>query len=492
MSDRGEGLAQQRLAKLERLRDRGIEPYPPRYRRTHTNQEAVALFTEQAKEEANIGEVSVAGRITSSRDMGKATFLDLRDGSGKIQLYLRSDQVSKEIYDLLKDIDLGDFIGARGKLFRTRTGEVTVHVHEIVLLAKSLRPPPEKWHGLIDVEKRYRQRYLDLISSEEVRNIFRVRSRVIAAIRHFLDERDFMEVETPILLPVAAGAMAKPFITHHEALDQDLYLRIATELHLKRLIIGGIDKVYEIGRVFRNEGISTKHNPEFTTLESYEAYADYNDVMTMVENMVAHIAHEVAGTLKMPLGEDVIDFTPPWRRAYLRDEIKAKSGIDFEDYQDADSLKRAMQDKGIEVEPNASRGRLIDKLLSTFVEPTLIQPTFLMDYPVDMSPLAKRKADNPRFVERFEGFAGGMEIANAFTELNDPLDQQERFMEQERLRSQLGDEETERMDEDFLVALEHGMPPTGGLGMGVDRLVMLLTNQKSIREVILFPQLRSR
>ncbi|MBM3132130.1 MAG: lysine--tRNA ligase, partial [Chloroflexi bacterium] len=374
----------------------------------------------------------------------------------------------------------------------TRTGEITVQASEYTLLSKSLQPLPEKWHGLTDVEKRYRQRYLDLISSEEVRRIFEVRSKAISAMRRFLDGQGFMEVETPVLQPIAAGALAKPFTTHHHALDRDLYLRIATELHLKRLIIGGFEKVYEIGRVFRNEGISIKHNPEFTTLECYQAYADYHDMMELVENMVSSIAKEVTGTTQAKFGETTIDFTPPWPRMTLRDAIKGRSGIDFEEFPDAHSLEAKIRESGLPVDHGLSWAKLVDHLLSETVERHLIQPTFLIDYPVDLSPLAKRKPGDDRFVERFEGFCGGMEIANAFSELNDPIDQRGRFADQERMRAEFGDEEVERTDADFLTALEHGMPPTGGLGVGIDRLIMILTGQHSIREVILFPQLRTK
>ena len=493
MADRGEDINRQRLAKLERVRNQNIDPYPTSYRRTHTIQKAVELFEKRRPKAHSVRPRprSLAGRIIARRGMGKATFLDIRDGSGKIQVYLRKDRL-RENYNLLRDLDIGDFIGVRGNLFRTATGETTVDANELILLTKSLRPLPEKWHGLADVEKRYRQRYLDLLTNESTRRTFSIRARVISAMRRFLDKRGFLEVETPMLLPVAAGAMARPFVTHHQALDRELYLRIATELHLKRLIIGGLDKVYEIGRIFRNEGIDTQHNPEFTSLESYEAYADYNDVMNMVEEMVHLIALEVVGDAKATFGDHIIDFSPPWRRAYLLEEIRDRSGIDIEDYPDVESLSSVMAEKGVQVEPPITRGRLIDKLLSEFVEPHLIQPTFLVDYPIETSPLAKQKRDNPKLVERFEGFVGGMEIANAFTELNDPIEQRNRFLAQEEIRATLGDEEVDRLDEEFLVALEHGMPPTGGLGMGIDRLVMFLTNQQSIREVILFPQLRSK
>jgi lysyl-tRNA synthetase class 2 len=494
MADRKEEITEQRLTKLSRIRSRNIEPYPHRYRRTHTTQEAATLFQERESGNAEGPEVNVAGRITAHRSMGKATFLDLRDGSGKIQVYFRTNNLTDDKYQLLHDLDIGDFIGVRGRVFRTRTGEITVEASDFTILSKSLQSLPEKWHGLTDVEKRYRQRYLDLISNEEARNIFVVRSRAIAAIRRFLNERGFIEVETPVLLPVAAGAMARPFSTHHHTLEEDLYLRIALELYLKRLIIGGLDKVYEIGRIFRNEGISIKHNPEFTMLESYEAYADYNDVMEMVEQMVCYVAGEVLGSEQVSFGQDIVDMSRPWRRVNLRDELIDKCGVDFLDdkYRDLSALREEVVRLGVEVERNMSWGRMIDKLFSTFVEPDLIQPTFVIDYPVEISPLAKTKPDDPRLVERFECFIGGIEIANAFTELNDPVEQRKRFEEQEQLRSLLGDEEVERMDEDFLVALEHGMPPTGGMGVGIDRLVMALTNQRSIREVILFPQLRTK
>jgi len=359
------------------------------------------------------------------------------------------------------------------------------------LLAKSLQPLPEKWHGLSDIDKRFRQRYLDLISNTEVREIFQIRSQVISAIRHFLNQRGFIEVETPVLQPAAGGALAQPFTTHHHALDQDFYLRIALELHLKRLIIGGLDKVYELGRIFRNEGISTKHNPEFTMLESYEAYADYRDVMKMLEEMVAKVCQQVLGTHRVKFGDEIISFKPPWPQLSLREAIKKHSGIDFRQFPDADSLRAEMLKLDIEVDPQKDRGRLVDELIATFVEPKLIQPTILIDYPVEMSPLAKTKADDNQLVERFEAFAGGIEIANAFTELNDPVEQRERFVSQQKQRHPEG-EPVETIDQDFLLALEHGMPPSGGLGVGIDRLVMLLTNQHSIREVILFPQLKEK
>jgi lysyl-tRNA synthetase class 2 len=486
MTSRLERIAEQRRQKLERLRKRGINPYPYGYKRTHTTEQALKLLKQ--KEGAAVG---IAGRIMANRPMGKISFLDLRDGSGKIQLCFYKDRLSHQRLALFQELDIGDIIGVRGKLFKTKSGEPTVEVEDFTLLAKSLQPLPEKWHGLSDVEIRYRQRYLDLIANTEAREIFRVRSQVITAIREFLNRRGFLEVETPVLQPSAGGALARPFTTHHHALDQDFYLRIAPELHLKRLIIGGFDKVYELGRIFRNEGVSTKHNPEFTMLESYEAYADYKDIMKMVEKMVSEISRQVTGGDSVKFGEETIKFKPPWPRLELRQAIKKYGGIDFEDYPDAKSLLAAMQKLKMEVDPKKDRGKLIDDLISTFVEPKLIQPTFLVDYPVEMSPLAKTKPKNKRLVERFEAFAGGMEIANAFTELNDPIEQRERFITQQKGRKTEADVE-ETIDQDFLLALEYGMPPAGGLGVGIDRLVMVLTGQQSIREVILFPQLKEK
>jgi lysyl-tRNA synthetase class 2 len=491
MPDREEGLLGSRIAKLNHLRQRGIDPYPPRFQRTGDAATAIARFeAAEASGRPVPGELSLAGRIASMRVMGRAAFLDLQDGSGTIQSLLRQNLLEED-YELLKDLDLGDFLGVTGPIIRTRTGQVTIEAHKVTLLSKTMRPLPEKWHGLRDIEIRYRQRYLDLISNPEVKAVYVQRSRIINGIRSFLNQRGFLEVDTPILVPVAAGAHARPFATYHNALDQQLYLRIATELYLKRLIVGGFDKVYELGRVFRNEGIDQDHNPEFTLLESYEAYADYNDVMQMVEEMVYSIAQEVRGTMQIPFGEHVIDFTPPWQRVQLREELFHRSGIDLEGYLDGASLAHRANELGLEVNPRESRGRLIDKLISTFVEPHLVQPTFLLDYPETMSPLAKAKPDAPGYVERFEAFAAGMEIANSYSELNDPAVQRERFEAQENIRRLYQDDEVDRKDEDFLLALEYGMPPTGGLGMGIDRLVMLLTGQSTIRDVVLFPQMRT-
>jgi lysyl-tRNA synthetase class 2 len=493
MPDKEDGLLASRQIKLNRLRQSGIDPYPPRYTRTHEAADAISEFEQcESNQQTSIEQksVSIAGRIVSIRTMGKASFLDIRDSSCTIQTLLRQNNLGSA-YDTLKDLDIGDFLGVTGNIIRTRTGQITVDADEYIVLSKGMRPLPEKWHGLKDVEIRYRQRYLDLIANPEVKDTFTQRSQIIKGIRNFLDCRGFVEVDTPIMVPVAAGAHARPFVTHHNALDQQLYLRIATELYLKRLIVGGFDKVYELGRVFRNEGIDQDHNPEFTLLESYEAYADYNIVMQMVESMVSTIAKDVRGTTQVTFGEHIIDFEPPWDKLLLREELKKRSGIDIDDCPDSESLTREARAKGIDVGQLESRGRLIDKLLSTFVEPHLIQPTFLLDYPEDMSPLAKGKLDQPGYVERFEAFAAGMEIANSYTELNDPAIQRDRLESQESIRELYDDEEVDRKDEDFLTSLEYGMPPTGGLGMGIDRLVMLITGQSSIRDIVLFPQMRT-
>ena len=482
-----------RVTKLARIRANGLDPYPARFHRTFDSATATALFEELEETDPpdeRLQNVSLAGRITSMRTMGKAAFLDLQDASGSIQALLRQNNL-EDGFDLLKNLDIGDHLGVRGNLIRTRTGQVTIDALELTVTAKGMRPLPEKYHGLRDVETRYRQRYLDLIANQdEVMPVFVLRSKVIRGIRRFLDDRGFLEVDTPVLVPVAAGAHAKPFVTHHNALDQQLYLRIATELYLKRLIIGGFDKVYEIGRVFRNEGIDQDHNPEFTLLESYEAYADYNDIMEMVEQMVSTIAIEVNGSTKVIIGEDVIDFAPPWQRVSLREELEKRSGVDLESYND-DALRQKAGEVGIDTKVLESRGRLIDKLLSTFVEPHLIQPTFVLDYPEEMSPLAKAKPDSPGYVERFEAFAFGTEIANSYSELNDPKIQRERFETQAQIQRLYENEEVDRQDDDFLTAMEYGMPPTGGLGIGIDRLVMLLAGQPSIRDVLLFPQMRT-
>ena len=477
-----------RIKKIEDLREKNIDPFPAQFLRTHTSLQSIREF-DKSEEESDI-KVTVGGRITARRGMGKATFIDLRDAQGQIQLLVRKNNLGED-YDLLNYIDIGDWLGATGSLFKTRTGEITVQVNSFQILCKAIRSLPEKWHGLTDVETRFRQRYLDLIANEQAVISARSRSKLISTMRQYMDNKGFMEVETPILVPIAAGGMAKPFTTHHNAMNRELHLRIATALHLKRLIVGGLEKVYEIGRVFRNEGLDQQHNPEFTTMESYEAFSDYNDVMVMVEELVSLLAGEITGSSKVSYGDDVLDFTPPWPRLNLREKIISESGIDFLQHEDIQSLKNAMQSIGIDVSNQVSWGGLLDKLISDKVEPTLTQPCFLVDYPLAMSPLAKKSAHDNRIVERFEGFVSGMEICNAFTELNDPIDQRYRFEEQEELHKQFSTEDMDRLDEDFLIAVEHGMPPTGGLGMGIDRLAMILTNNQSIREVILFPQMRT-
>jgi lysyl-tRNA synthetase class 2 len=485
-------LIAQRMEKLQRIRARGIDPYPPRVTRTHTAEEAIAAFEEweRAGASGDAPQVSVAGRVTARRDMGKAAFMDLRDGTGRLQAFFKRD-VLGDAFEHLDDFDLGDFMGVSGPLMRTRAGEVSVEVREFSMLSKALRPPPEKWHGIEDIEIRYRQRYLDLMGNPDVREIFRTRARVIAWIRRYLDDRGFIEVDTPVLQAEAGGAAATPFVTHHRALDQDFYLRISLELHLKRLIIGGFDRVYEMSRIFRNEGVSWKYNPEFTMLETYEAYADYQQVAAMVEEMVSGIARDVLGSTVIRFGEHEIELAPPWRRVTMREALIEHAGIDFEEFRTRDALLAELQRRKIEVDPGWSWSRLLDEAVSVYVEPKLIQPTFLLDYPKEISPLAKSKAGEPGIVERFEVFMAGFEIGNAYSELNDPVDQRERFETQARLAA-AGIEEVETLDEDFLVALEHGMPPTGGFGMGIDRLVMILTGNTSIREVILFPQLRRK
>ena len=483
---------QQRMLKLKRLRERGIVPYPSRARRSHTAAEAIAAFEQAEASGSESPTVQVTGRLRAIRVMGRSTFAHIEDGSGRLQIYLKRDEVGDEAYEMFKrDLDLGDFIGVEGYLFRTRTGEVTVRVQSFELLAKALHPLPEKWHGLRDVETRYRRRYLDLIDNEDVRRIFITRTRIISAMRRFLDEHGFLEVETPTLQPIYGGAMARPFTTYHHALDTTLYLRISDELYLKRLIVGGFDKVYEICKDFRNEGISTKHNPEFTQMECYWAYADYNDMMWLTEHMIAFIARQAVGDTQITYQGHQIDLSPPWRRWSLRDAIRELTGIDYMDFPTLETLWAEVQRRGLEVSPQPTWGKLIEELLGEIVEPTLIQPTFIKDYPLDISPLAKASADDPQHVERFEIFIGGLETGNAYSELNDPLVQRERF-EQQRLVAKAGDEEAHPMDEDYILALMHGMPPTGGLGIGVDRLTMLLTDQTSIREVILFPHMRSK
>jgi lysyl-tRNA synthetase class 2 len=479
-------LQQTRIAKLQPLKDAGFEPYPLRSERTITNAAAVAEF-EQREGERH----TVVGRIMLKRGQGKIAFLTILDGTGDIQLFIQQNNVGAATMEVVTSLfDLGDIVQATGTLMRTRRGEISIDVDEIRLLAKALSPLPDKYHGLENVEKRYRRRYLDLVVNEESRRVAVERSRIITAVRRFMDSRGFIEVETPTLQPLYGGAAARPFITHHNTLDQDLYLRIADELYLKRLIVGGLERVYEICKDFRNEGIDRQHNPEFTMMECYQAYADYHAMMEIVEGIFTTVADTVYGTRTITYGEHTVDLSPPWRRVPLRDAIRDACGIDYMAIADTGELRARARAAGAETAPDAVRPRIIDELLKTFVRPALIQPTFLIDYPVELSPLAKRRPDNPAVVERFQPFVAGLELGNAYTELNDPLDQLARFEEQARDRAR-GDEEAMPIDEDFVTALMTGMPPTGGLGVGIDRLVMLFTNQPSIRDVILFPALRS-
>ena len=508
-------LEAQRLEKLEQLREAGIEPYPARAERTHTLAEAAAAFEEfeaaadedgassDTDGEAERIDVTVTGRLLSVRDMGKTVFADMEDGSGRIQLFLRQEEVGAESHShFRKLLDLGDIVQAAGYLFRTRMGEISVRVQEWKLLAKALSPLPVvkeqevdggvvRYSAFADVEERYRQRYADLAVNPEVRELFRQRARLIRALRNFLDGHGFLEVETPIMQPIYGGAAARPFTTYHNQLKQELYLRISFELYLKRLLVGGLERVYEMGRDFRNEGISTVHNPEFTQLEFYAAYWDYHDVMDFTERMLAHVARELTGGLTITYQGHEIDLSPPWRRITLRDAIKKYAEIDYMEYPTAEALAAAIRENGGHARDGVSWGKLVDGLLGDYVEPELIQPTFVIQFPRDISPLAKRIPDDSRHVERFEYFIGGMEMGNAFTELNDPLDQQARFEEMQRLHQ--GDiEEAHPIDDDYLRAMRYGMPPNGGFGTGVDRLTMLFTDKTSIREVLLFPHLRER
>ncbi len=480
---------QARLRNLQGLIDAGIAPYPARVQRSHTIAQARALYE---RGEAGDTPVTVTGRLKRIRNMGKMSFADLEDGSGQIQIVLRRDDLPPGWYDDVwrRLIDLGDFIGVSGPLAVTRTGELSVEARSIQFLSKALKPMPDKWHGVRDQEKRYRRRYVDLLANPPVRDLFRTRAAILRALREYLDANDFLEVETPILQPIYGGAAARPFVTHHNQLRQDLYLRISFELYLKRLLVGGYDRVYEIGRDFRNEGVSFKHNPEFTQLEFYEAYADYESVMRRTEEMVAHVALRVMGSLTLQWQGQVINLTPPWRRLPLRQAILDAADIDYEAFPDAASLAAEMRRLGHDPDPKSNWGKLVDSLMAKYVEPHLIQPTFLIDYPRDVSPLAKGSPHDPRQVERFEGFMAGMEVCNAFSELNDPIDQLQRFID-EGYRARHGDAEAHPVDEDYIEALSFGMPPAGGFGMGIDRLTMLFADKNTIREVILFPHLRT-
>ncbi|QEK11110.1 lysine--tRNA ligase [Crassaminicella thermophila] len=478
-------VLQVRRDKLKKLREMGRDPYKiEKYDQTHFSQDIKDTF-----ETMEGNEVSIAGRIMAKRTMGKAAFIDIQDKQGRIQSYVRKDAIGEEEYDVFVTYDIGDIVGVKGTVFKTKQGEISVRATDVKLLSKSLKPLPEKWHGLKDKELRYRQRYVDLIVNPDVKKTFIARTKAIKALRKYLDDRDFLEVETPILDSVASGANARPFITHHNTLDIDMYMRIATELHLKRLVVGGLDRVYEIGRLFRNEGMSPKHNPEFTTIEWYMAYADYEVMMKMCEEVVAEMAMAAAGTTKITFQGKEIDFTPPWRRVRMVDMVTEETGINFEEVETDEEARKIAKEKGIEVTKETSKGEIISLFFEEFCEEKLIQPTFVTHHPVEISPFAKRDPENPAYTHRFEAFANTWEIANAFSELNDPLDQRERFEDQLR-KKELGDDETAMMDEDFLNALEVGLPPTGGIGIGIDRLVMLLTNSPTIRDVIFFPTMK--
>ncbi|MBE3597164.1 MAG: lysine--tRNA ligase [Hydrogenibacillus sp.] len=483
--------ARVRREKLEQLRAAGVEPFGVRFERTHTAQALHAQFGEKRADEleAHPVRVQVAGRMMQKRRQGKAGFAHLQDMTGRFQIYCRLDVLGEDGYALYKMSDIGDIYGVEGPVFRTKTGELTVLAERFILLTKSLRPLPEKFHGLKDVELRYRKRYLDLIMNPEVLETFLLRSKLIRAMRAYLDAEGYIEVETPTLQPIPGGAAARPFVTHHNALDMDMYLRIAIELYLKRLIVGGIEKVYEIGRVYRNEGVSTKHNPEFTMLELYAAYADFTDMMTLTENLIAHVARATRETTVIVYQGERIDLTPPFRRAHMVDLVKEATGVDFWRRMSDDEARALARAHGVEIAPHMTFGHIVNEFFEQKVEATLIQPTFVYGHPVEISPLAKKNAADPRFTDRFELFIAGREHANAFSELNDPIDQRARFLAQLKER-ELGNEEAHRMDEDFLEALEVGMPPTGGLGIGVDRLVMLIADAPSIRDVLLFPHMR--
>ena len=481
-------LMQQRIDKVRELRASGIEPYPYRYDPDTTAEQVLAVHSEATNEPNPNEHVCIAGRIITKRDHGNSGFAHLQDHTERIQIYVSNKVLGAERLSIYKKFDVGDIIGVAGPVFRTRTGETTIQVEEFQLLSKSIRALPEKFHGLQNIETRYRQRYADLITNPEVTKVFIHRTKIVQSIRSYLDRLDFLEVETPILQPIYGGANARPFITHHNTLGMDLYLRIANELYLKRLIVGGLNRVYEFAKDFRNEGMDRDHNPEFTMIELYQAFADYEDMMQLTENLVSHVAEDVFSKKELPYQETVIDYSPPWRRMTMLESIQEIADLDVT-HQSDEELADLLKSVGEEIIGTEKRGELIADIFATFVEPKLIQPTFIYDYPVEVSPLAKKKRDDPSFVERFEFFVFGMEIGNAFSELNDPIDQRQRFVEQARKRID-GDEEAFLMDEDYLRALEYGMPPTGGLGIGIDRLTMLLTNQTSIRDVILFPQMK--
>lgn len=480
-------ILQVRRNKLSELQEAGSDPFHiVKYDVTHRTGEILANF-----ESFENKSVSLAGRLMSKRGMGKSSFCDIQDREGRIQLYVRINDLSAEQYESFKKLDIGDIIGVVGRVFKTRMGEISIHVDSYTLLSKSLRPLPEKFHGLKDPDTRYRQRYLDLIVNPDVKKTFITRSRIIAAIRRYLDSRDFLEVDTPILNTIPGGATARPFTTHHNTLDIDMYLRIAPELYLKRLIVGGLERVYELGRMFRNEGMSIKHNPEFSMMEVYQAYTDYHGMMELAEDMISTVAQEVLGTMKIEYQGQEIDLTPPWPRLTMIDAVLKYAGVNFDEISTDEEAREAAKAKGMSLEGKQVKGEILNMMFEEFAEPNLIQPTFIIDYPVEVSPLTKRKPDRPELTERFELFITGREFGNAYSELNDPIDQKERFIAQVKKR-EAGDEEANMMDEDFVLALEHGLPPTGGLGIGIDRLIMLLTDSFSIKDVLLFPTMKPK
>ncbi|MDA3902759.1 MAG: lysine--tRNA ligase [Desulfuromusa sp.] len=484
-------LLQQRRAKVKSYQDAGVNPFANDFVVNHNAQQVLEAHTDDDKETLEEVEATyrIGGRIMARRDFGKAAFLQLQDGSGRIQVYVALNQVGEEAFENFKKLDIGDIIGVSGSPFRTKTDELSVRAAEIRLLTKSLLPLPEKWHGLTDVEIRYRQRYLDLIVNPDVRAVFRKRSQIVSLLREYMLASDYLEVETPMMHQIAGGATAKPFVTHHNTLKMDLFLRIAPELYLKRLVVGGFDRVFEINRNFRNEGISIQHNPEFTMMEFYRAYATYSDLMYFTEELICHLASKVCGSLVIPYGEKEVDLTPPWDRLTLKESIVKYGTADMPVLEDRDQSFAYAQTLGLALDSNIGHGKLLAEIFDEVVEPKLWQPTFITEYPTEISPLSRKNDQNPEVVDRFELFIVGRELANAFSELNNPLDQKERFLQQLEEKA-AGDEEAHGMDEDYIRALEYGLPPTAGEGIGIDRLVMLLTNSASIRDVILFPQLR--
>lgn len=495
MSEEMNDQMQVRRQKMQELYDLGVDPFGKRFDRSATaevlHEEWDHLSKEELHDKEDESSVVIAGRLMTKRGKGKAGFAHVQDLTGQIQIYVRKDQIGEEQFDLWKGTDLGDIVGVEGVMFKTNTGELSVKAKSFTLLTKALRPLPDKFHGLQDIEQRYRQRYLDLITNQDSTQTFINRSKILQEMRNYLNKKGFLEVETPMMHQIAGGAAARPFVTHHNALDATLYMRIAIELHLKRLIVGGLEKVYEIGRVFRNEGVSTRHNPEFTMIELYEAYADYVDIMDLTESMIREIAQNVLGTAKVQYGEDTIVLESSWNRVHMVDAVKEVTGVNFYEVETTEEAKNLAKEHGIDITESMKYGHILNEFFEQKVEETLIQPTFIYGHPIEISPLAKKNPEDPRFTDRFELFIVGREHGNAFTELNDPIDQRERF-EAQLVEKAQGNDEAHEMDEDFIEALEYGMPPTGGLGIGIDRLVMLLTNSASIRDVLLFPYMRQK